>query len=89
MSRKRDKLKGFFGVKSNSSSPVLTTAAPSVGSSVPMAVLPTGTSKEPCEPEQMLITVARGSSSNSNSSCISKFDQSNAEQPKRAGVYHV
>jgi hypothetical protein len=54
-----------------------------------MAVLPTGTSKEPCEPEQMLITVARGSSSNSNSSCISKFDQSNAEQPKRAGVYHV
>jgi hypothetical protein len=54
-----------------------------------MAVLPTGTSKEPCEPNQMLITVARSSSSNTNSSCISNFDQSNAEQPKRAGDCHV
>jgi hypothetical protein len=52
MSRKRDKIKGFFGVKSRSSSSALApvpapTAASRVGSSVPM--LPTGTSKEPCE----------------------------------------
>jgi hypothetical protein len=50
MSRKRDKLKGFFGAKSSSPSSVLAPAAWSVGSSVTMAVLPTGRSeKEPGE----------------------------------------
>jgi hypothetical protein len=48
MSRKRDKIKGFFGVKASSSSSALALAPSAVtqtmGSSVPMA---TGTSKGP------------------------------------------
>jgi hypothetical protein len=51
MSPKRDKIRGFFGMKSSSSSSALAlalSAATAVGSSVPMAVLPTGTSKGPC-----------------------------------------
>jgi hypothetical protein len=50
MSRKRDKIKRFFGAKSSSSSSVLALApsAAIVGSSeVSMAVSPTGTSKGP------------------------------------------
>jgi hypothetical protein len=52
MSRKRDKIKGFFGVKASSSSSALalapSAATQTMGSSVPMATLHTGTSKGPC-----------------------------------------
>jgi hypothetical protein len=48
MSRKRDKIKGFLRLNSSSSGSTLAPALASVGSSVPMAVLPTGTSHAPC-----------------------------------------
>jgi hypothetical protein len=89
MSRKRDKIKGSLGLKGSSSSLAPSpTPASGAGNSVPMHVLPTGTSHEPCEPHPMLIQVARSSSSAINRSYISNSHPYNAEEPKCTGPCH-